>query len=270
MSLIGNLTDTKLADVLRLFAAGKKTGRLTVSSEEDQTVLRFDKGSLVHAHGAGSNLQGEDAVLDVFGWKEGQLTFIPEEKAVRPNVNRSIDALIADGGARGDVFHRTNELIPTDRVVFQMAAGPAQGAPKFGVGGAEWRVLRMIDGVRDVREVTEAAGLPKADVALALLEATEAGLLERIEPQRELRVQTAGLFAKDAAEMDERVGGEWRKLHRFPRGVQRVEVKSAAGRTAFLVAHFKAGVGTSVHLPRGVVADLLAKEGDDVQVRPVG
>jgi hypothetical protein len=270
MSLIGNLTDIKLADVLRLFAAGKKTGRLTVSSEEDQTVLRFDKGSLVFAHGAGRNLQGEDAILDVFGWKEGQLTFIPEDKAVRPNVTRPIDALISDGQSRGDLFHRTNALIPTDRVVFQMGLGPPEGAPKFGVGGAEWRVLRMVDGVRDVREVTEAAGLPKADVARILLEATEAGLLERIEPHRQLQVRTSGLFAKDGAEIDERVGGEWRKLHRFPRGVQRVEVKSAAGRTALLSAHFKGGLGTGVHLPRGVVADLLAQEGDDVQVRPVG
>ena len=270
MSLIGNLTDIKLADVLRLFAAGKKTGRLTVSSEEDQTVLRFDKGNLVYAHGAGRNLQGEDAVLDVFGWKEGQLTFVPEDKAVRPNVTRPVDALISDGLARGDLFHRTNALIPSDRVVFQMALGPPEGSPKFGVGGNEWRVLRMVDGVRDVREVAEAAGLPKADVARILLEATEAGLLERIETHRALRVRASGLFAKDAAEMDERVEAEWRKLHRFLRGVQRVEVKSAAGRTALLAAHFKAGAGTGIHLPRGVVADLLAKDGDDVQVRPVG
>jgi hypothetical protein len=270
MSLIGNLSDIKLADVLHLFAAGSKTGRLTVSSEEDQTVLRFDKGVLVHAHAAGSNLQGEDAVLDAFGWKEGQLTFVPEEKTVRPNVSRSVEELIAEGLRDGDVFHRTKELIPTDRVVFQWATGPAEGAPKFGVGGAEWRVLRQIDGVRDVREVVEAAGLPKGDVARVVLEATEAGLLERIEPHRDLRVQAAGLFAKDAAELDERVGVEWRKLHRFGRGVHRVEVRSSTGRIAVLAAHFRPGVGMGVHLPRGVVAEIQAKEGDAVQVKPVG
>ena len=270
MSLIGNLSDIKLADVIRLFAAGSKTGRLTVSSEEDQTVLRFEKGMLVHAHGAGSNLQGEDAVLDVFGWKEGQLTFIPEEKVVRPNVSRSVDELIAEGLRHGEVFHRTLELIPTDRVVFQWAAGPPEGAPRFAVGGAEWRVLRQIDGVRDVRETVEASGLPKGDVARVILEATEAGLLERIEPQRELRVQASGLFAKDAAELDERVGTEWRKLHRFGRGVYRVEVRSSMGRSAVLAAHFRSGVGPGVHLPRGVVAELQVKEGDAVQVKPVG
>ena len=270
MSLIGNLTDIKLADVLRLFASGQKTGRLTVSSEEDQTVLRFDKGALVHAHGAGSNLQGEDAVLDAFGWKEGQLTFIPEERAVRPNVTRGVDELVADGLRQGDAFHRANQLIPTDHVVFQMAAGPAEGAPKFAVGGSEWRILRMVDGVRDVREVVEGAGLPKGEVARVLLEATEAGLLERIEPHRHLRVQASGLFGKDAAELDERVGAEWRKLHRFGRGVHRVEVQSSTGRTAVLAARFRSGVGLGVHLPRGVVAELQAKEGDDVRVRPIG
>jgi Domain of unknown function (DUF4388) len=270
MSLIGNLSDIQLADVLRLFAGGSKTGRLTVSSEEDQTVLRFAKGALVHAHAAGSGLQGEDAVLDAFGWKEGQLTFVPEEKAVRPNVSRSVADLIADGQRLGDVFHRTTELIPTDRVVFQWAAGPHEGAPKYGVGGTEWRVLRQIDGVRDVREVVEAAGLPRGDVTRVVLEATEAGLLERIEPQRDLRVQAAGLFAKDSAELDERLGAEWRKLHRFGRGVHRVEVRSGTGRSAVLAAHFRPGIGTGVHLPRGVVSELQAKEGDSVQVKPVG
>jgi hypothetical protein len=107
-------------------------------------------------------------------------------------------------------------------------------------------------------------------VGRVLLEATEAGLLERIEPRRDLRVQASGLFAKDAAELDEHLAGEWRKLHRFTRGVQRIEVRSKAGRSAILAARFRSGVGLSVLLPRGVVAELQSREGDDVQVRPVG
>lgn len=43
MSLLGSLEDIKLADVLRLFAEGKKSGRLTVTADEQQTTLRFHK-----------------------------------------------------------------------------------------------------------------------------------------------------------------------------------------------------------------------------------
>jgi hypothetical protein len=270
MSLIGDLTDTKIADVLRLFATGRKTGRLTVSSEEDQTVLRFQKGAIVHAHRTGGKLHGEVAILDLFGWKQGQLTFILEEKAVTANVTRSVDQVILDGLRMGDAFHRTRELIPSDQVVFQIGAAPKEDSAPYGVGAIEWRVLRLVDGVRDVREILETSGVPRPEVLRILLETTERGFLEKVEPQRELRVQTQGIFGKDVAEMDDRLDGEWRRLHRFGRGVLRIEVRSAAGRSVTLPAHFRGSLGRGVHLPRAAVAELQVKDGDDVRVRPVG
>jgi len=269
MSLIGDLTDTQIADVLRLFASGKKTGRLTVSSDQDQTVLRFQKGALVHAHGTGGRLAGDDAVLDLFGWKQGQLTFIPEDSAVNPNVTRGVDQLLLDGVRLGDVFHRTRQLIPSDRIVFQMAAGPEDDVPRYGIGATEWRVLRLVDSVRDVGEILESSGVPRLELLRVLLEMTEAGFLEAVEPQRELRVQAQGLFGKEHAELDDRLEGDWRRLHRFGRGVLRVEVRSVAGRSVTLAAHFRGGVGRGVHLPRTAVAELRVKEGDEVRVRPV-
>jgi hypothetical protein len=270
MSLIGDLADTKLADVLRLFASTKKTGRLTVSFEEEQTVLLFQHGNLVHARGAGSRLQGEDVVLDLFGWTGGQITFTPDEKTVTPNVTRGLDQLIVDGLRLGGVFHRTRQLIPSDHVVFQMAPGPKDDAARYAIGATEWRVLRQVDGVRDVREILEASGVPRAGVLRVLVEMTDGGFLERVEPRRDLRVQPQGLFGKDVVEMDERIESEWRKLQRFGRGVQRVEVRSAGGRLAYLPVRFRGGVGRGVFLPRTAVTELQVKEGDDVQVRPVG
>jgi len=270
MSLIGDLADTKIADVLRLFASTRKTGRLTVSSEDEQTVLRFQNGTLVHARGAGSKLQGEDVVLDLFGWQEGQITFTPEEKTVTPNVTRGLDQLILDGLRLGGVFHRTQQLIPSDHVVFQMAPGPKEDGARYAIGATEWRVLRQVDGVRDVREIIEAAAVPRAEALRVLVEMTDGGFLEKVEPRRELRVQTQGLFGKDVAEMDDRIEGEWRRLQRFARGVQRVEVRSAGGRSVQLPVRFRGSVGRGVFLPRTAVAELQVKEGDDVQVRPVG
>ena len=119
MSLIGDLADTKIADVLLLFATGKKTGRLTVSSEQDQTVLRFQKGAIVHAHRTGGKLLGEDAILDLFGWKQGQLTFIPEEKAVTANVTRSVDQVILDGLHMGTRFTAPGSSFPRTRSCFR-------------------------------------------------------------------------------------------------------------------------------------------------------
>jgi hypothetical protein len=98
----------------------------------------------------------------------------------------------------------------------------------------------------------------------------EAGFLERIEPQRSLRVQPQGLFHKDVAGIDEKIEGEWKKLRRFEDGVGRVEVRSAAGKTATLDVGFRPGVGRDIHLPRAAVAELGVRDGEDVHVRPVG
>ncbi len=270
MSLIGSLEDTKLADVLRLFHQGRKSGRLIVSTDESQTTLRFDKGALVHAHGAAGRMDGEEAVIDLFGWKAGQLTFIPEEKTVTPNVRRALDQVIDDGERLGQAFHRMHALVPNDRVVFQMAA-PAEDAPAAKIAPRDFRVLRLLDGSRDVRELIEATRLPRAEILRVLFELTELGYVERVENQRSLRAVPQGLFGKDSAEMDRHLEDDWKKLLRFGHGVLKVEVRGgAAARAISLTASFRPGLIRDVQLPRNVFSDLGLREGEDVHVKPLG
>jgi len=97
----------------------------------------------------------------------------------------------------------------------------------------------------------------------------EAGMAARVETRMSFRVQPQGLLGKGAAELDERVDSEWRKINRFANGVLRVEVRSSLGKTAPLGVTFRAGVGRDVHLPRNVVADFGLKEGEEVSIRPI-
>jgi hypothetical protein len=276
MSLIGTLRETKLADVLRLFAAGKKTGVLTASAPGRQALLRLYKGAIVHA--AASRLQGDDAVLDVFGWTDGQLTFVPEEKNVTPNVTHGMDVLILEGERLGPAFHRMNELIPTDSVCFQMASPPDEAT--LTVTGAQWKVLRFVDCVRDVREVVEACGLPRADVVKGLFELAEAGFVEKIDLQKRLKVQGPRAFSSfsilapegrsgEGIELDERLLDDWRKAWRFEHGVARVELRTPGYKKSAVVAPvFRAGLGRDVQLPRPLQQELNTREGDDLLVRP--
>lgn len=269
MSLLGSLEDIKLADVLRLFAQGKKSGRLMVTGDERQTTLRFEKGGVVHARSANGRLEGEDAVLDLFGWRAGQMTFVAEEKTVTPNVRRGIDQLILEGVRSGEAFHRMNVLIPDDRVVFQMAS-PGEDAAPLEIAAKDWRVLRLVDGARDLHQILEATRLPRGEVVRTLFELSERGYLERVEPAKSLRAVAQGLFGKDGAELDARHEDEWRRLLRFGNGVLRVEVRGNGGRSATLPASFKGGLLRDVQLPRSVLGELGVREGEDVLVKPVG
>jgi hypothetical protein len=266
MSLLGDLGEVKIGDVLQVFAASRKTGVLTVAAPGRQAVLHLQKGALVHA--SSGRLSGDDAVLDVFGWKEGNLSFSAEERVALPNVTRSLDALVSEGMRVGDTVHRMQELIPTDRVSFQMSAGPADPEARYTVGSTEWRVLRQLDGIRDLREVIEAARLPRAEVTKVIFEMAQAGFLERVEPQKSMRVQAQGMFGRDAAEVDERFDAEWRRLARCSAGVQRVELRSLGGRIAQVPVFFRPGLIRDIHLPRPVLLTLGLREGEELFVRP--
>jgi hypothetical protein len=269
MSLIGTLSEIKLGDVLRLFAESKKTGLLTASVSGRQTLIRFEKGVVVHA--IAGRLQGEDAILDAFGWTEGQLTFVPEEKAVAANVAHGVDVLILEGERDGPAFHRMNELVPHDRVSFQFSQ-PASEKARFTLGPTEWKVLRLLDGVRDVRDLVEQSQLTRNQVLRVLFELTEAGFLEKVDSQKTLRAQVqGGRFAKggDAAGADEHLAQDWSRLTRFVRGVLRIEVRTLARRGTVLPVTFRSGLGRDVHLPRAAFAELGLREGEEVFVRPV-
>lgn len=268
MSLIGTLSEIKLADVLRLFASSKKTGLLTASGLGGrETLIRFQKGVVVHA--SAGRLQGDDAVLDLFGWPEGQLTFVPEEKVVTPNVAHGVEVLVLEGAREGGVFHRMHELISTDRVSFQLAQ-PASEEALCTFGPPQWKVLCRVDGVRDVRDLVEGSDLPRNDVLRLLFDLTEAGFLEKVDSQKTLRAQVQGRFGKgEAAEVDERLRQDWGRLTRFTRGVLTIEVRTFARRGSVLPVAFRTGLGRDVHLPRAVFAEIGLREGEDVFVRPV-
>lgn len=264
MSQIGTLQDVKLADVLRLFAAGRKSGLLTVSAAGRQALVRFNKGGVVHA--VNGKLTGDDAMIGLFGWKEGQLAFVPEERAVPPNVTRPLEALIEEGLRSGETLLRMKELLPNDRVVFALSTGPTAESAQVTLGPVQWRLVRLLDGTRDVRDLIEQGKVPRADVQRTLFELADGGWIERVELGKSVRVKLEG---KDVLAFDERLEQEWMRVPRFSQGVHRVELRTPSGRTLELPAVFKPGLFRDVHVPRGGLGELGVREGDDVTARPV-
>jgi DNA-binding transcriptional ArsR family regulator len=172
-----------------------------------------------------------------------------------------------------------NAFIPSDSVVFQMAA-PRDDA-RFTVGSEEWKVVRHVDSVRDVREIVEATGLSRARVVGALFALGEAGFLEKVDLQRRLRAQGPRAFSSfsllapdgrtpEAVELEEKLRDEWRKAPRFGGGVLRVELRTLGYKKgATMSAVFRSGLGRDLHLPRPLLQGLGVREGDDLLVRPV-
>lgn len=269
MSLIGSLDEVQLADVLRLFAAGKKSGTLTIERAAGPAAqLHFHKGALVHASCA--SLAGEHVVLQLFGWREGQMTFLPDERPVPPNVTRAVDVLIADGLKSGAALHRIQNLVPSDRAVFHWGPGPEDETLELRVTRREWRLLQKLDGLRDVREVVAACGLPRDEALDVLSTWIEAGFVEKIELQKSLRVQAQGLFGKDTAELDARHEDDWRRIQRFSGGVLRIELRTLTGKHHTFSPTFRSGLQRDIQLSRQALNDLGLQDREEVFVKPIG
>jgi hypothetical protein len=265
MSLIGTLDEFPLADVLRLFATSRKTGLLTVAGPGREALVRFDKGTVVHA--LSGRLQGEVAIVDLFGWADGQLSFVPDEKVTDANVAKTLEDLIEEGVRDGKHRHRVHSFFTSDRLVFQWAEPGETG--EYLMGRSEWRVLRALDGERELREVVTACGLPLEEVQQLLFQLAEAGFVEKLELHKSLRVQAAGRGGAEGAEMDARIEDEWRKSLRFADGVLNVEVRAGRDRRTTLGVTFRPALVRNLVLPRGILGLLQVKEGDEVSVRPV-
>jgi hypothetical protein len=264
MSLIGTLGEVQLADVLRVLASGRKTGLLTVAAAGREALLRLERGAVVHA--VSGRLSGDPAVLDLFGWPDGQLSFVPDEKAVDPNVSRPLEVLVEEGLREGPLLHRMHAYFTSDRLVFQMAAQPPEGAVVM-IGLTEWAVLRQLDGARELRELLPACGISREEAQRAIFALADAGFVEKLELHRTLRVLTLARGAA-GAEVDARLEEDWRRSTHFADGVLRLEVRAGRDRAAVLGVTFRTGLARNVALSRATQAELGLKEGDEVSVRP--
>jgi tetratricopeptide (TPR) repeat protein len=169
----GTITREQLDQALALqgVSRGRRLGEIlvslgAVSPEECQRVLR---------------LQVEEAVYSLFSWTSGTFTF---EAGVRPEWEGELhrinpENLLLEGARRVDEWSLIEKKIPSFDLVFALDR-TALANESLNFTEAQRRILPLIDGVRDVREVFEASGLVDFDAAQALFGLITAGIAQRV------------------------------------------------------------------------------------------
>jgi Tfp pilus assembly protein PilF len=156
---------------LQQMAPGRRLGEVLVSlgalaPEELKQVVR---------------LQIEEAVYSLFAWTSGTFTF---EAGVRPEWEGDLDRinpenLLLEGARRIDEWGLIEKKIPTFDLVFALDK-TALANESLSFTEAQRRLLALLDGVRDTREVIDASGLSDFDAAQALFGLITAGLAQRV------------------------------------------------------------------------------------------
>jgi tetratricopeptide (TPR) repeat protein len=126
-------------------------------------------------------LQIEEAVYYLFTWTSGTFNF---EAGVRPEredflVRISPEALLLEGARRVDEWSLIEKKIPSFDLIFSVdQQHVSQSAPTL--SAEQQRLLPLIDGTRDVRQLIEESGLVEFEVGKALFGLITAGFAHRV------------------------------------------------------------------------------------------
>ena len=93
-SMEGSLADWPIPTLLQSINMGKRTGKLTVISEQSMAELFFVEGELHHA--TALNQQGELAIMELVTWEEGKFYFYNDEGTDQNTVKRRLDAILME------------------------------------------------------------------------------------------------------------------------------------------------------------------------------
>jgi tetratricopeptide (TPR) repeat protein len=126
-------------------------------------------------------LQIEEAVYYLFTWTSGTFNF---EAGVRPEredflVRISPEALLLEGARRVDEWSLIEKKIPSFDLIFSVDQQHiSQSSPTL--SAEQQRLLPLIDGTRDVRQLIDESGLVEFEVGKALFGLITAGFAHRV------------------------------------------------------------------------------------------
>jgi tetratricopeptide (TPR) repeat protein len=178
MAIRGNLSEASLPDVLQLLAMGSKSGCLTLASDRGFGSIYFDNGRISNATVGARGLGTADAVYEMFTWTVGTFSFEPGVTPAKDAELVAVDPqeLLLEGARRVDEWSLIEKKIPSFDVVFALDRSQMlRNSIAFTV--EQQMLLPLIDGFRDVRELTRESGLGEFGVGKALYGLMSGGFL---------------------------------------------------------------------------------------------
>jgi hypothetical protein len=172
--------------------------------------------------------QIEEVVFEMMSWHEGFFSFGEEPVPVHDEgVRIRTEALLMEGARRIDEWSRIEKRIPHLGVVPQLAPALEGNSGELNLLPAEWELLALIEGTRDVRTLASELGRSDFDVAKTLFGLESAGVVLLVDqgPAKRERVTTTAELAELVARAED-------ALVRKDLGRARAEAEQAAAISA--------------------------------------
>lgn len=184
VALEGTLRDMSLEDLFEIFEAGRRSGRLTLTRNDDHCRILIAQGQLAEA----VLLQGPlrqpvaadtEAVLLVCTWDDAAFAFEHDAQlAARPRRITGTFAALQEQALRQSAASSA-PLAFTDTV--ELSLGATAGGPTISLDLAEWQLVRAFSRQLSLAAACQAAGIAPADGLRAAQSLRQRGLLRRPE-----------------------------------------------------------------------------------------
>jgi hypothetical protein len=129
--------------------------------------------------------QISEVVFELLSWQEGFFSFIEGALAGVPTdamVRIRTESVLMEGARRIDEWSRIEGHVPHLGMIPQLAASAEGGSTLLDLLPAEWEVLALIDGDRDIRGMAQALNRSEFDVARTLFGLVTTGIVVLHDP----------------------------------------------------------------------------------------
>jgi len=178
MGLEGNLQDFDLSDILQLIQMGKKTGALEVEAGKDAGSIFFNEGAAVHA--LATDIRGDEAVNRILRWRHGSFAFKPDVTTDQHSIKAPLQHLVLEAARQIDEWQDIQKLLPSLDLVLAIEENPAAGTEDIKLEPAEWRVLALVDGSRNIEQMIRESHMGDFETCKVLYGLVSSGLLKQV------------------------------------------------------------------------------------------
>ena len=165
MSFQGSLKELPLPDIIQLVSVSGKTGRFTLTRDNERGYIFLKTGQMVHA--MVGELIGEEAIYALAIWNHGDFQFEPGEEADRQTITKSNTNLLMEAARRLDEWRVLSKKVPSIEYVPELLTRENRHE-QITLNPQEWMVVTRIDGRRSIIDIGKALNISSFEVAKIL------------------------------------------------------------------------------------------------------
>ena len=155
--MTGTLGLFSLLDVIQLLVSSSRTGCLNIKHPNNEANFYFLNGKLVHA--TFGNLQGEEAVVELFKDEQGAFEFIVESKTPETTITNSTENLLLMSIRAADESNKNASITQISETSVPIFATDAPDAGDLTLYAKEISILRLVDSTSNVSQISDMAHL---------------------------------------------------------------------------------------------------------------